>query len=63
MQEVISCNKETKTSTKNASKYFQETDCMTLVDKKLQIFDEVTFSILMLNKQQIKADDKKIYDQ
>lgn len=63
MQEVISCNKDEYTSNRNAKNYFQESDCMSLVDKKLDIFDEVTFSILMLNKQQIKADDKKIYDQ
>ena len=63
MEEVISCNKWTKTAIVNAGQYFQETDCIRLVDKKLDIFDEVTFSILMLNKQQIKADEKKTYDQ
>jgi|GEM_PF-1549894 hypothetical protein len=36
---------------------------MLLVEKKLEIFDDVTFAVLMLNKEQIKADDKKIYDQ
>ena len=63
MQEVLSCNKDKTTSTKNASKYFQESDCMLLVEKKLEIYDKITFSILMLNKQQIKADEKKTYDQ
>jgi len=36
---------------------------MKLVEKKLEIFDDLTFSVLMLNKQQIKKDEKKIYDQ
>lgn len=63
IEEVVSCYDDKKTSTRNAKKYFQESDCMLLVNKKLEIFDEITFSILMLNKQQIKADDKKIYDQ
>lgn len=63
IEEVVSCYDDEKTSNRNAKKYFQESDCMLLVDKKLEIFDEITFSILMLNKQQIKADDKKIYDQ
>ncbi|MDP2090108.1 MAG: hypothetical protein Q8K30_00795 [Candidatus Gracilibacteria bacterium] len=63
MEEVVSCYPDKKTSTQNSKKYFQESDCMLLVDKKLEIFDEITFSIMMLNKQQIKADDKKMYDQ
>ncbi len=63
MEEVISCNEGEKTANRNATNYFQEADCMSLINKKLDVFDEVTFSILMLNKQQVKADDKKTYDQ
>jgi len=34
-----------------------------LVNKKISIFEDVAFGVLMLNKQQIKADEKKTYDQ
>ncbi|MDD2871249.1 MAG: hypothetical protein PHS49_04625 [Candidatus Gracilibacteria bacterium] len=63
IQEAISCNEQSETSNKNAKNYFVDTDCMRLVDKKLEIFDEVSFNILMLNKKQIKADEKKTYVQ
>lgn len=63
IKEVTACNKNNKTSIKNAKKYFVESDCMLLVNKKLEIFDDITFSILMQNWQQIKADEKKVYDQ
>jgi hypothetical protein len=36
---------------------------MLLIDTKMEIFEDVTFSILMLNQQQVKTDEKKIYDQ
>lgn len=62
-KEIMSCNTNEKTSIANARNYFQETDCMALVDIKLTIFDDVTSSVLKQNKQQIKADEKKEYDQ
>ncbi|MBT6778790.1 hypothetical protein HOA93_03280 [bacterium] len=36
---------------------------MSLANQKLEIFDNITYSILLMNKQQVKADDKKKYDQ
>ena len=50
---------------KEAIKYFNNwgTPCATLVDKKISIFNDVAFWVLMLNKLQIKADEKKTYDQ
>ncbi len=63
VNELTACTETGNTSIRNASNYFKEWDCMLLVEKKLEIFDDVTFAVLMLNKEQIKADDKKIYDQ
>ena len=62
-KEVIACNSNEKTTINRSHPYFIETSCMKLVEKKLEIFDDLTFSILMLNKQQIKKDEKKLYDQ
>ncbi len=61
--ELVLCMDDLKTSTRNSKDYFLESDCMLLVKKKLEIYDDVTFSILMLNKQQVKADEKKTYVQ
>lgn len=63
IKEVIACNIDKKTSNRNAKNYFQETDCMSLINKKLEIFDNVTYNVLKLNKKQVKTDDKKTYDQ
>lgn len=63
IQESMSCLADNKTSISTSKKFYQESDCMKLVDKKLEIYDEVTFSIMMLNKEQIKADEKKTYVQ
>lgn len=63
IKEVSACTDNKDTSNRNAKNYFIESDCMLLVNKKLEIFDDITFSVLMQNKQQVKADEKKIYDQ
>lgn len=63
MKEVQSCMQDQVTSISRAKDHFEETDCKALVAKKLQIFGNVTFSIMQQNKQQIKQDEKKIYDQ
>ena len=62
---VIQCMDDEKISITNSKEYFLEewTSCRMLLDKKLEIFDDVAFAVLMLNKEQIKADEKKIYDQ
>lgn len=38
-------------------------DCYKLVDIKMQIFNDVAFNILQLNKSQVSKDQKKLYDQ
>ena len=64
-QEVIKCTDDEKISIPNAKEFFinKGSNCRTLIDKKLEIFQDITFNILMLNKQQIKLDEKKLYDQ
>ena len=62
-REVIACNDDKKTAIDKSNSYFKETECMSLVDTKMEIFDDLTYSILLLNKQQIKTDEKKLYDQ
>ena len=70
LQKAISCSSDIKENrsvpNKEAIKYFNsKTDgtCWNLVDTKIFIFTDVAFNILMLNKLQIKADEKKTYDQ
>jgi hypothetical protein len=70
LKEAINCSDETSIFNKsvpieNAKDYFhnQWSTCRTLVDKKISIFNDVAFWVLMLNKLQIKADEKKTYDQ
>jgi len=63
IKKVRECIPEQKTSIRNSKKFFDEYDCMTLVEQKMDIFDDITFSILMLNKKQVKTDEKKKYDQ
>jgi len=63
IEQVVACNYDEETSIKNAKNYFQETDCMRLVDKKLEIFADVAYDIMVLNKKQLNADAKKTYDQ
>lgn len=38
-------------------------DCFKLVDVKIEIFNDVAFNILQLNKAQVSRDQKKLYDQ
>ncbi len=43
----------------NISSFFNETTCTNLVQTKLEIYKEVSFQILKLNKNQIKKDTYK----
>lgn len=65
LNEALLCSEEEKVPTKEAIKYFNNnwTPCTNLVDKKISIFEDVAFGVLMLNKQQIKSDEKKTYNQ
>ena len=64
-KEVLACMDDEKMTITEAKWFFMDKgrSCRLLVDKKLEIFQNVTFNVLMWNKQQIKADEKKIYDQ
>ena len=64
-QEVIKCTDDEKLTIIEAEWFFMDkgSKCRVLVDKKLEIFQDITFNVLMLNKQQIKSDEKKLYDQ
>lgn len=62
IDKVASCTESKSVSTKKSKKFFIESDCMLLVNKKLNIFEDVTNSILLLNKLQVKTDEKKVYD-
>ena len=65
IEQVISCMPDWKTSEQNAKKFFGQENslCDILVNRKMEIYDNVAFWVLMLNKEQIKADQKKLYDQ
>lgn len=63
ISKVMSCMKDEKVSTENTKDYFKITGCEKLVEKKLEIFNDVAFAVFMLNKKQIKTDEKKTYDQ
>jgi len=65
MKKAISCSKFQKPTNSNSKEYFTNewTSCKKLVDKKIELYLDVAFSVLMLNKQQTNADDKKLYDQ
>ncbi len=62
---VLSCSASKKTTIVEWLKYFlyEWSSCKKLAEKKVSIFKDVSFSVLMLNKMQISADDKKLYDQ
>lgn len=64
-KKVSECSSDNKISIKNAKNFFSNewTPCSDLTNQKLEIFDDITFGILMLNKKQINADEKKLYDQ
>lgn len=64
-KKVSACMVDKKTSILNAKDFFsnQGTSCRILIDIKMKIFDDIAFGVLMLNKEQIKADEKKTYDQ
>ena len=53
------------TSIDQAIKFFPDswTDCSKLVAVKMEIFENVAFNTLALAKQQVLADQKKLYDQ
>ena len=60
---VSNCNKDWKISTQSAKNYFSEGNyCRLLVETKLEIFENVAFDIMILNKKQTMLDDKKRYD-
>lgn len=63
ISKVIDCMEDKKVWIKNIQDYFKTTTCRDLVDKKIEIFNDVTAWILMLNKKQVLADEKKLYDQ
>jgi hypothetical protein len=52
-----------KVSITNTKDFFKIGKCEKLIEKKLEIFNDVAFSVLMLNKRQIRTDEKKTYDQ
>ena len=66
LEKVISCSeyKNKKTVISEANKFFPNkwTPCNKLVEKKISIFKDVAFWVLMLNKQQIIEDQKKTQD-
>lgn len=63
LEKATACLTWEETSITNARRYFKTTDCSALVEKKLEIFDDVAYAILLLNKKQIRTDEKRIYDQ
>jgi hypothetical protein len=65
IEQSIACMNDWRTSIQNAKQFFSNkwTPCEELINKKLEIYDDIAFSVLMFNKQQIKEDDKKTYDQ
>ena len=38
-------------------------DCFKLSDIKVEIFNQVAYNMMLLNKQQVSRDEKKLYDQ
>ncbi len=69
LEKAISCSNKDKSNQSvpisEAIKYFDNNwaSCKDLINKKISIFKDVAFWVLMLNKLQIKADEKKTYDQ
>ncbi|MFK7780476.1 MAG: hypothetical protein QM490_05080 [Candidatus Gracilibacteria bacterium] len=60
---VQSCMEDEKVSISNTKDYFKISKCEELVSKKIEIFDHVAFAVFMLNKEQVRSDEKKTYDQ
>lgn len=58
VSESLKCA-EGKFNMNNISNFFNETTCTNLVKTKLEIYKEVSFQILKLNKNQIKKDTYK----
>lgn len=58
-----SCMEDETISVTTSQDYFKVADCNTLLETKLEIFNDVAYSILLLNKTQVKTDEKKLYDQ
>jgi len=65
VQKEASCwvNESTSNQESLAASWINWTLCEKLINTKIWIFNDVAFSILMLNREQISADDKKTYDQ
>lgn len=65
IEETLSCMKDKTISIQNTKDFISNNwgACTLMIDKKIEIFRDVSFSILMLNKQQVKLDEKKLYDQ
>jgi hypothetical protein len=65
IDKVLNCSIEKKTLVSESLNYFlyNWSSCKALAEKKVSIFNDVAFWILMLNKEQILADNKKLYDQ
>ncbi len=64
VSQVVACNKDWRTSITNAKTMFSDwEECIKLVDKKLEIFEDVAFNVIMMNKAWVRADEKRLYDQ
>jgi hypothetical protein len=65
LSEAASCIEWNSISILNAKEFIQwsKWDCYNLVNKKISIFDNVSYNILLLNQQQVARDQKKLYDQ
>lgn len=65
VHKFIACSSDRVTNINVAKDYFSEDwlACQNLINTKMEIFDDVSFDILMLNKLQVNTDSKKTYDQ
>nr|MDD3720339.1 hypothetical protein [Candidatus Gracilibacteria bacterium] len=57
IKDYLSCSKYT--TTVEASQYFTETECMTLVEYKLNTFKKIAYNVLGTNKLQVMRDYRK----
>lgn len=47
----------------NSKEFFESSKCMWLVELKLGLYEDVSYEILKLNKDQIRKDEKKLFIQ
>ncbi len=59
--EVLSCLWTLQTT--NSLKYFSQTRCNDLIERKMSINKHVAYNILKMNKKQIEKDSKKTFQQ